>query len=301
MRFSSKLYLLTALGLAGIVYFSWYLSLLPAAIIRSGNRQSQRWYRLVVFGDSWSDDDTVYKPTQKKFPCMLEITDESPDSSFGAIIDNSELEALQLNTTAKAPAADLSEQISEWLDKEERAARGAPRNQVSILKQSTIFVVSFGTWDLWKLAEQDLETAKISVERIVEKLFASLNGLAKKWSPGNTRIILSLPVDVTFLPAFKTRQGVVHKDGVVVSEHWHSQMRIHAEQWKHGSLFLLDTNSFLVDQVRDRQLWVGGLIEEEEFGKNGIAWENVNDPCIEIKNPPLKPTNCSDPEKFLFW
>lgn len=231
---------------------------------------------------------------------MLETTAENLDPSFGAIIDNSELEALRINSTA-TPPADLNFQISEWLDKKKSAFRRVPAKQVLAVKQGTIFVVSFGTWDLWKLAEQDLDTATTSAARIVDKLFAHLSNLAEKWSPKDTKIILSLPVDVTFLPAFKGREGVVQKDAVMLAEHWHSLVRGHAEQWQHGSLFLLDTNSFLIDQVRERQLWVGGLIERDEFEENGMAWEDVSKPCVDPAQDSLRQKNCSDPGMFLFW
>ncbi|EAS36129.3 uncharacterized protein CIMG_01483 [Coccidioides immitis RS] len=305
MRFSSRLHILIGLAVVGILYFSWYLGVFSVETLRNGYFDSPVSYRLVVFGDSWSDDGTIYRPLQTQvwpemlcaqFQCTLEVTTDSPDPSFGAIIDNSEL-----NNTGGETAADLNDQMSGWLNKEEDAARGVLGKATSRLKQNTIFVVSFGTWDLWQLAAEDLDTARESVQRIVEKMFAYLDELAEIWSRKHTKIILSLPVDVTFLPAFKTRQGVLQKDAVNLTDHWHNEVRSRAEQWKTGSIFLLDTNSFLIDQVRERQLWVGGLIEGEDFGKNGIAWENVNEPCVGPAKSRLKRKTCSDPEKFLFW
>ncbi|KAI1909519.1 hypothetical protein LOZ12_001945 [Ophidiomyces ophidiicola] len=230
-----------------------------------------------------------------------DTTQRQSSSLFDSIVDNSELEALGMSSTRKQQERDLGSRISEWLNREEKASLYMSTKKISVRKRRTMFVVSFGTWDLWKLAEQDIEMAQSSAERIVDKLFIHLNNLAIKWSTSDTKVILSLPVDMTFLPAFKVRQGVNQKDAILLLEHWHERVRGYAEQWQHGSLFLLDANSFVIDQVRRRQLWVGGLINNEEFGKDGVAWENVDEPCVNVTQLPPKQSHCSNPEKFLFW
>ncbi|KAI1952399.1 hypothetical protein LOZ62_001348 [Ophidiomyces ophidiicola] len=199
-----------------------------------------------------------------------DTTQRQSSSLFDSIVDNSELEALGMSSTRKQQERDLGSRISEWLNREEKASLYMSTKKISVRKRRTMFVVSFGTWDLWKLAEQDIEMAQSSAERIVDKLFIHLNNLAIKWSTSDTK-------------------------------HWHERVRGYAEQWQHGSLFLLDANSFVIDQVRRRQLWVGGLINNEEFGKDGVAWENVDEPCVNVTQLPPKQSHCSNPEKFLFW
>lgn len=71
MRLTSRLYVPVGLGLIGILYFSWSLNLLPVIVLQNSRLESPP-YRLVVFGDSWSVDDTIYKPSkQQVWPEML--------------------------------------------------------------------------------------------------------------------------------------------------------------------------------------------------------------------------------------
>lgn len=232
---------------------------------------------------------------------MLEDAAKFKGPLLNASIDDVGLKALRINDTETGLAADLGSQISKWLKMEADTFRGLSADKVLIKNQHTIMAVSFGTWDIWKLAEQDLAHSITLAERAIDELFIQLNKLGNAWWPADTKLVLLLPVDVTFFPAFRTRQMVVQKEAIAISELWHALIRRHAEDWQHGSLLLFDMNSLLIDQVRERQLQVGGLIERNETMSSGVAWQDVSKPCIDTASFDLKQTTCNQPERFLFW
>ncbi|KAL1959536.1 hypothetical protein VTO42DRAFT_1981 [Malbranchea cinnamomea] len=312
MRFLAKFYVLAALAACCILYSLWSLN----SYYTSNKAPMQQYhYRLVTFGDSWSDVNATRNPHQDKlwteqlcsqFSCLQENMAESADPpvrlTSGALVDNGELESSD-DPAWSSPPADLKTQISRWLEKEKQAVQDLSDDHVSRRANRTLFSVSFGVWDLWRLITKEVDNPKASIQRIVQKLFDNLNDLASSVPADGIKIILLAPVDVTFLPAYGSKGQGTHRDAIGLFEEWNDQLRNHTAGWSHGTIYLVDTNAFLVDQIRERHLWVAGYIETQDYGKTGVAWENVHDPCI--SNPKNGTSNhgdiCGSPEKVLFW
>lgn len=231
----------------------------------------------------------------------------SPSSSafaynVGAYVDNDEIPAAETRGSKDLPLPDMKAQVSSWLAQEKEAIRDLTNEEVMARKTNTIFTVFFGIWDIWRLLGQDVGSAKESVHRIVDSMFLQLNNLTESYPIEDPKILLLTPVDVTLLPAFHPNT-TDDKHSVTLFKEWFNKVTSHAEHWKHGSLFVVDTNSYVVDQIRERQLWVQGYTETADFGKDGMDWENVEDPCVSGRKKWLLWGDdlCAAPKKFLFW
>lgn len=148
-----------------------------------------------------------------------------------------------------------------------------------------------------------MEKAKSSADRSIKTLFDQLHALADKWEPLELKTILTLTSDLTFLPAFSpTAEN--HKKTIALVGYWNTQLRTLAEEWERGTIFLFDTDSFMLDQIRDRQLYVAGLVDEmDPTDNNSTDWHDVSSPCVK-NNGTASSKNaepCSNPEQFLFW
>lgn len=234
---------------------------------------------------------------------MAESADPSHHLTSGAIVDNSELESFD-DPAWSMPPADLNTQISRWVEKEKEAVKDLDPDQQFSRADHTMFSVSLGIWDLWRMVAHEVEDPKAAIQRNVQKLFDNLNDLASRATSNGIKVILLAPVDVTFLPAYGSRGEGTHKDAIDLFDEWNGQVRNHTAAWERGTIFLVDTNAFLIDQIRERHLWVAGYIESEEYGKElGMAWEDVAHPCVGgQKNTTMGHGQaCEAPEKILFW
>lgn len=147
-----------------------------------------------------------------------------------------------------------------------------------------------------------MEAAKESASRSIAALFEQLHALADKWDPFELKVILTLTIDPTFLPAFApTAEN--HKKTIALIDYWNEQVRKLSEDWDRGTIFLFDTNSFMLDQIRERQLYVAGLNDEvDPEESNATSWHDVSNPCVTNNGTaPGNAVNCSNPEQYLFW
>ncbi|ATZ57376.1 hypothetical protein BCIN_14g05220 [Botrytis cinerea B05.10] len=151
--------------------------------------------RLVIFGDSWVDD-TVEENEDGKGRSWTEVLCEElsctskinlavsqPSSSYpsspptGAFASNkvylSSIEdtAGQNNNetkiTAESMLPDLEAQVKSFI------ALPLPKKKL----RETIFVVSFGTWDIWHYASLDYTKAQEAQNKAVAEIFAQLDNL----------------------------------------------------------------------------------------------------------------------------
>ncbi|GCB23609.1 hypothetical protein AAWM_06494 [Aspergillus awamori] len=274
--------------------------------------------RLVVFGDSWSDNNAAELQGSvwtdwlcNSFSCHHENLAETAKSLrgnyIGSVVDNTELSGSLLNLY-KSPLADLKAQVANWIAAETEATRGMDATAIGMRQNRTIVVVSFGVWDLWNVMAKTYEDASHAVDRNIKVIMEELNLLAETWGSNDLKIILTLAPDVTFLPAYRAQgapQITKHKDAVRIADYWNGELRNNAEDWSNGTIYLFDTNSFLADQIRDWQLFAAGIEEENGLGRNeDPGWENVEDACVQSSQQWMVTSGaqqCDRPEKFLFW
>lgn len=207
----------------------------------------------------------------------------------------------------RSPLADFKHQAREWLDAESHALPDFSDGEIRDRRNNTIFVVSFGVWDVWNLIGMDFEIAVASVDRSTSVLMEQLDLLSEGWDPAEFKVILTLPPDLTFFPAFKSSVKGNHnrqKNTVRIVQYWTDRLRGTAGQSGLGNIHLFDTNAFIMDLIRDRELSLEG-VEEDGLGHNeDPGWENVSDPCVTTRKEWLVMVDerqCENPEQYLFW
>ena len=166
------------------------------------------------------------------------------------MVDNAELDLV--NRLSQATLADFKTQLNLWLEAESASLMGLSEDQIRSRQERTIFVVSFGVWDIWSLMRRDYDAAAGSVERRIATLVQELNRLSERWGFGfgKLKVILTQTVDVTFLPGF-TATGDEYKDAVRILDMWNKKLRLAAKEWDRGTIYLFDTNAFVMDRIRD--------------------------------------------------
>ncbi|KAL4792144.1 hypothetical protein BDV19DRAFT_281081 [Aspergillus venezuelensis] len=277
--------------------------------------------RLVVFGDTWSDNNAKEIQGGKvwtdwlcsSFSCHHENLAQTAKSLrgnyIGSVVDNEELsESGNFLSLNKSPLADFKAQVRQWLTTETKTFLHLDEKAIHDRRNRTIVVVSFGVWDLWNMIEKDYDTATKSVDHSIEVIMDQLDELSQNWDGDELRVILTLVPDVTFLPAFRPHgdQNVSqYKETVKLVGDWNTRLRGAAQQWGKGTIYLFDTESFLTDLIRDRQLYAAGVEESNGLGKNqDPGWENVEDACVESSQQWVMTSEtkrCENPDKYLFW
>ncbi|KAJ5779318.1 Esterase SGNH hydrolase-type [Penicillium paradoxum] len=317
-RLMNRFYALCAVAAGTILVSAWLLMTQRFSdILPSTARQFQvaREFdqRLVVFGDSWSDNQSSDGPPGQvwtdwlcsMFSCHQENLAQTASpllrgKNLGAVIDNKELDLL--GRPSESPLADFKSQLQQWLDAESRVLEGLSKEAARSRQERTVFVVSFGVWDIWSLITKDYDAASRSVDRRAVTLMGLLDTLSESLDT-KLQVILTQTVDVTFLPGFGS-VGDQYKGTVRVLEKWNEKLREVSGNWTRGSVYLFDTNAFMVDRIRDWQLYAAGIEEESGLGKNLDGWENVMEPCVESGFRVMmskEKKQCEHPEKYLFW
>jgi hypothetical protein len=92
------------------------------------------------------------------------------------VIDNKELNLL--GRLSQAHPADFKSQLQQWLNAETAATKDLSAEAVRSRQDRTVFVVSFGVWDLWSLVGKDYDAASRSVERRIATLMGQLDTLS---------------------------------------------------------------------------------------------------------------------------
>ncbi|CAG8946789.1 unnamed protein product [Penicillium salamii] len=316
VRMFNRFYVLCALAVGTILTSAWFLTsrrlsdILPLPV---GQFQVTSTFdqRLVVFGDSWSDNSNSTANSQgpiwtdwlcSMMSCHQENLAQTASPlrgrNLGAVVDNHELDLL--GRLSQTRLADFESQLEQWLAAE--SSLDLSEDAVRYRQNHTIFVVSFGVWDLWSLIGKDYDTARQSVERRIARIMEHLDDLSARWSTSELKVILTQTVDVTFLPGFDSAEP--SKDAVRLLGDWNLKLREAATKWAHGTIYLFDTNEFLMDRIRDYQLYAAGIEEESGLGQNLDGWMNVMEPCVASGFQVMmskEKTQCKQPETYLFW
>ncbi|KAJ5415630.1 hypothetical protein N7465_004325 [Penicillium sp. CMV-2018d] len=98
-----------------------------------------------------------------------------------------------------------------------------------------------------------------AVSKLVERIATVIGrpDTSARWGTTVPILILTQTVDVTFLPGFRSAGGR-YKDSVGILEGWDGKpsLREVARGWSHGTVYVLDTNAFCDERIRDWQLYV---------------------------------------------
>ncbi|EPS31744.1 hypothetical protein PDE_06701 [Penicillium oxalicum 114-2] len=331
-RLFNRFYTLCAVAAVTLLYSAWVLTsrhLGNSEPLVGGSFRTVSSFdrRLVVFGDSWSNVKTEERQGRvwtdwlcEMFSCHHENLAQtakliSEGKLTGSVVDNADLELVARPSPTKVP--DFKSQLQLWLEAESKAVADLSEEQIRSRQDKTVFAVSFGLWDIWNLRTVDDRTAEGAVQRRIATLMAQLNRLSESWGPGSNKlnVILTQTVDVTFLPGFAaTAAGdddVDYKRAVRILDVWNKKLRQAAKGWDRGTIYLFDTNAFVMDRIRDWQMYAAGIEEPNGLGTNrDPGWENVVDPCVVsekslqtllFKGMSQSRRQCKNPDKYLFW
>lgn len=221
-------------------------------------------------------------------------------------MDDLELQKIKSDLTElREPLPDLRAQVDRWLTSEHEAMRNNPAGgDMQGRMNDTVFAVSFVIWDIWKFFHAPMDDdVKSSISRSIDSLFEQLNRLPAESGFGDVRVILMLSIDPTFLPAFDATTG--HKDMVSIVEKWNNELQEKAKEWQGGSIYVFDTNEFLLDQIRGYQYCAAGMLDGNGLWEQN-KWDDVEHPCVESTGNWMsflskEGKQCETPEKFLFW
>lgn len=227
------------------------------------------------------------------------------------MIDNEELGLA--GRLSQIKVADLKTQLEKWLAAELVALEGMSEEEIKSRQERTIFVISFGVWDIWSLVQKDYSTAETSIDRRIETLLSQINKLSDRWGSSEIKLILTQAVDVTVLPGFApafTTSGEEYKGVAKTLAHWNAKLREAVKDWNRGYVYLFNANEFLLDRIRDQQFYASGITAASGLGANiDPGWENVANACVEsnggfqvmMSKSEKTKEPCEHPDKYLFW
>lgn len=220
------------------------------------------------------------------------------------------LDAVNSNNTSTPdfkpaePLADLETQIRQWLRFEKQQYGTSRVSEVE--RNGTVFTMWFSLWDLWYYSEKDMADAQYAVTKAIDILFEQLDVIAENW-PSEMKIIMPEAIDATFLPRWSAHRtgprgsdphGEAQRRAVLLVEQWNRALDMRATRWQGGSMYIYNTNEWLLDQLREQQMFQAQL----RVAKS--PWTNVRTGCIEsskAKGDAAGSVRCSDPTKYLFW
>ncbi|KAF2005316.1 hypothetical protein P154DRAFT_357683 [Amniculicola lignicola CBS 123094] len=337
MRFLTRLHVLFLMAIVFILYFNWVQ---PSLHIQA--RIQKAWkgssHRIVVFGDDWSDTG-VYRVSP---PTNAALRDRDPDrgevwtealcrelicdqidnfarsvqasgdkSSIGSLLSSD----IHGNTTvgivgAVTPLFDFYTQVQQFInfEKQKWLAPGVLTSE----DRWTVFTVYFGVWDLLEYTALEEKEATHAVQRTIKELFRVLDILAESFMQP-LYVVIPKAVDVTFLPRFQMRRNdsasafaQEQHQSVYLWRYWNQALSQAAADWDHGDIFMLDTNSIVMNQVRAQQLYSKHINDASGYGKQKPLFEEVERPCLSTNTDSRRlqaaeVEKCIDPARYLFW
>ena len=208
------------------------------------------------------------------------------------------------------PLADLKTQVQQWLRFEQQQYGTSRVSEVE--RNGTIFTIWLSLWDLWYYAEKEHSNAEWAVTKTMDILFDQLDIIAENW-PSEMKIIMPEAIDLSFLPAWHNtrigrsgtdQKGDILRNSIALVEQWNNALDTRAAGWQRGSMYIYNTNEWLLDQVREQQLLDARVSDANGMGSNQTPWDNVHSGCLESSKDHIdlaKAAHCSDPDKYLFW
>lgn len=223
------------------------------------------------------------------------------DSGVGAVVDEDKHLRALAGKSIDGTVFDFKTQVQQFTKHEQARSR---------MGSQTVFIVSFGLWDIVESLALELDVAMRAIDKSIAELFSQLNILAMYGST-NLGFILPQMVDVTYLPRLlKTlRETSEHfaenqQKGILLTAYWNALLFRSASDWEHGKIYMPDPNAVVMDEVRARQLQANTYSSAERRP----VLEHLEQPCLttfsDSSTSPLQATTvekCSDSTAHLFW
>ena len=212
------------------------------------------------------------------------------------------------------PLADLKSQVQHWLAFEKKQYANSRVSKIE--RSGTVFVVWFSLWDLWHYSQLNLTVSEPAVTKTMDAFFEQLDVISENW-PLKLKIIIPEAIDITFLPGWHTMRtgprgsdfrAETQRNAILLVEQWNRALEMRAIRWRGGSMYIYSTNEWLLDQVREQQLFTAHLKDANGMGASQSPWHNVRSGCVasiyeasDVLVPREDATHCSDPATYLFW
>ncbi|KAL8881059.1 MAG: hypothetical protein Q9198_001656 [Flavoplaca austrocitrina] len=298
--------------LCSFVYLVWYL---PTANVRYELKSawSDAPRRLIVFGDSWSDNgdypidlppkkwllrrEEAQGPVWTEWLCsaikcnhhdnFARSLPTAPTTELrGAVVNSAVLNrTLPTGHGEVVMLPDLKTQVSQWLRFEKKQYTSSRMREKE--KRGTIFTVWFSLWDIWYYSQLNSDEASKAIEESIDTLFEQLGVICDHW-PMGAKIILPEAMDPTFLPAWSMKRtgpaGSDHsaedqRNAIQLVKQWNIALDARASEWDKGQIYMYNTNDWMLDQVREAQLVTGDMMDHNGLGRSGSPWDSVYSAC----------------------
>jgi hypothetical protein len=213
---------------------------------------------------------------------------------------------------------DLKSQVEQWVTYEKERQSYADDDDDDL--EEAIFTISFGFYDIWQYGTLDLKEAQDAISCTIYELFQHLDVIAEQ-SPSPPRILIPQLWDITFHPRFLSlsqnqdhganHYGEQQHKMVYLLRYWNTALVQMAGHWSNGDLFLLDWNSWVVEQIRATQMHDLSIFDSSGLGKKKPVFRDVTNACLAVPTPNEKVNGsgwsaagnrrCADPSQNLFW
>ena len=225
-----------------------------------------------------------------------------------AMVDNGlVVNMTNLNTSKPiwTPLSDFRDQVKEWAEFEQKRRSKTSQDQEN---EWTLFSVFFGTWDLWQIIDMAEEDAEYTVQEAVLYLFDQLDVISAHSHTPPT-ILLSTMFDLTFTPRFQyeriehpEKPSIIDLQRKTISlvQLWNEFLRLEAADWPYGNLIVLDMDKWLVNELRQVQLY--DLHYQESDSLSSSLFEDASSPCYTPDKIKLNEEGiCENPAEYFFW
>ncbi|KAK8220287.1 hypothetical protein IWZ01DRAFT_425802, partial [Phyllosticta capitalensis] len=219
------------------------------------------------------------------------------------------------NVTNQNPAntkfkADFGTQVERWINSEQQRV-----NQTGV-RENIVFTVFFGISDVWQYVGLDDKDAHQGIRQGIRTLFAHLDAIAK-FMRKPIQVILPRIPDITFFPAFGQQpEGpfpTYQRSAVFLVEKWNTELERAAREWYGGYVHLLAMDKWLLEMLREQQMYTIGIADENGDGKRSPTFTETTSPCLPLPVTGVqypfdmddansnRTAPCADASQYLFW
>lgn len=201
------------------------------------------------------------------------------------------------------PLPDLASQVHRYLENERHQAQKTDPETQKRRRQSTVYAISYGLWDTWRLLHLPPIQARESIDRSINTLFEQVKFLAAQSAGEETRIIMVNAMDVNFLPAFMEAKLSRSRLTFEMINYWNARLRHVMDESMGPTILAVDLYSFVNEQLRSRQLWNNGYTNSKKaVADQQKVWINGKDPCFTGQKTFFGSLKyCSSPDQYIFW